>query len=74
MQNKITFLKSEAAIFKLDISIRSALNVSDPQISECCQLLTELFDMEIEPLMLKKQPEIVNTIRLDTLVALLRGF
>merc|ERR1711909_118907 len=32
-------------------------------ISKCCQLLTDVFDLEIQPLMLKKQPEIVMTIR-----------
>jgi len=62
-KNKITFLKAEAAIVDLDRSIKCALNNCNPQISKCCQLLTEMFDMEIQSLMLKKQPEIVNTMR-----------
>jgi len=62
-RKKIAFLKVEAALVDLDRSMKNALNSSNPQISKCCQLLTEVFDLDVEPLMLKKQPEIVMTIR-----------
>jgi len=62
-RKKIAFLKVEAALVDLDRAMKNALNSSNPQISKCCQLLTDLFDLEIQPLMLKKQPEIVMTIR-----------
>jgi len=62
-RNKIAFLKTEAALVDLDRAMKNALNSSNPQISKCCQLLTDVFDLEIQPLMLKKQPEIVMTIR-----------
>jgi len=60
---KLIFLKAEAALVGLDKSLKSALNNSNPQILKCCELLTEVLDMDIQPLMLKKQPHVVNTIR-----------
>jgi len=62
-RNKIAFLKLEATLVDLDRAMKSALNCSNPQISKCCQLLTDVFDLEIQALMLKKQPDIVLTIR-----------
>lgn len=62
-RNKIAWLKVEANLVDLDRGIKTALNCSNPQIPKCCQLLTEVFDLEIEPLMLKKQPDIVLTMR-----------
>eukprot|EP00092_Neocalanus_flemingeri_P004329 GFUD01004654.1.p1 GENE.GFUD01004654.1~~GFUD01004654.1.p1 ORF type:complete len:485 (+),score=184.73 GFUD01004654.1:81-1457(+) len=62
-RNKIAWLKVEASLVDLDRAIKSALNCSNPQIAKSCQLLTEVFDLEIQPLMLKKQPEIVLTMR-----------
>eukprot|EP00090_Calanus_glacialis_P002285 TRINITY_DN11706_c0_g1_i2.p1 TRINITY_DN11706_c0_g1~~TRINITY_DN11706_c0_g1_i2.p1 ORF type:complete len:459 (-),score=180.96 TRINITY_DN11706_c0_g1_i2:100-1476(-) len=62
-RNKISWLKVEATLVDLDRAMKSALNCSNPQISKCCQLLTDVFDLEIQPLMLKKQPDIVLTIR-----------
>ena len=62
-KNKITWLKTEAEILELDRNIKTTLNNSNPQINRCCELLTELLQMSLEPLHLIKQPDILLTIR-----------
>jgi len=47
----------------LDVGIKTALNSSNPQISRCVSQLDELATLEVQPLMLKKQPDIVTTVR-----------
>lgn len=62
-KNKITWLKTEAEMLEMDRSIKTTLNNSNPQINKCCELLTELLQMNLEPLHLIKQPDILMTIR-----------
>ena len=62
-RKKIAFLKTEAAVVELDRSIKTTLNNSNPQIMKCCDLLTELLQLSLEPLHLIKQPDILLTIR-----------
>jgi len=62
-RKKLGFLQTESSIVDLDRSIKTALNSSNPQMSKCCELLTELMQLSIEPLMLLKQPDIILTIR-----------
>ena len=62
-RKKLAFLRAEAAIVDLDRNIKTALNNSNPQIIKCCDLLTELLQMSLEPLMLIKQPDLLLTIR-----------
>lgn len=62
-RKKLSFLRMEAAIVDLDRNIKIALSNSNPQMNKCCDLLTELLQMAVEPLMLIKQPDILLTIR-----------
>jgi len=62
-RNKIAWLKVEFSLVDLDRGIKSALNNSNPQISKCCQLINDVIALKVEPLMLKKQPDIVLTMR-----------
>ena len=62
-RKKLAFLRSEAAIVDLDRGIKTALNNSNPQMTKCCDLLTELLQMSVDKLMLIKQPDILLTIR-----------
>merc|ERR1712029_1085236 len=62
-RKKLGFLQTESSIVDLDRSIKTALNSSNPQMTKCCELLTELMQLSIEPLMLLKQPDIILTIR-----------
>merc|ERR1719342_2013345 len=63
VRKKLGFLQTESSIVDLDRSIKTALNSSNPQMTKCCELLTELMQLSIEPLMLLKQPDIILTIR-----------
>jgi len=62
-RKKIGFLKTEATMVELDRNIKTSLNNSNPQISKCCELLTEFLQISLEPLHLIKQPDILLTIR-----------
>ena len=62
-RKKIGFLKTEASMVELDRNIKTSLNNSNPQINKCCELLTELLQLSLEPLHLIKQPDILLTIR-----------
>ena len=47
----------------LDIAIKTAVHYEHPDMCKCLDLLDELYQMPVTPLMLKKQRYIVTTIR-----------
>ena len=47
----------------LDIAVKTALHLERPAPDRCISALEELSELEVAPLMLKKQPDIVTTIR-----------
>ena len=53
----------EQRLIDLDIAIKTAVHYEHPNMPKCLELLDELYQMPITPLMLKKQPDIVTTIR-----------
>ena len=56
-------MKLEKKIVDLDIAIRSALHHEEPDMDRSISLISELQSLAIQPLMLKKLPNIVMTLR-----------
>ena len=56
-------MKMEKRIVDLDIAIRSALHHEEPDMTRSISLISELQQLAIQPLMLKKIPNIVMTLR-----------
>merc|ERR1719186_1654218 len=63
VKEKLSWLKSEQNLVDLDILIKTALRITKPEPQTCIDALEELDKMFLDPFMLKKQPEIVTTIR-----------
>ena len=57
------WMKMEKRIVDLDIAIRSALHHEEPDMARSLILISELHSLAIQPLMLKKLPNIVMTLR-----------
>ena len=47
----------------LDIKVKTSLHMERPVADQCITALDELNELSLAPLMLKKQPDIVTTIR-----------
>jgi len=62
-KEKIRWLKVEQRLIDLDIEIKTALHYQRPNMSKCLEHLDALLDLQVAPLMFKKQPDIVTTIR-----------
>jgi len=62
-KDKLRWLKIEQRLVELDIAIKTSLNLSRPSPDRCIQALEELAELYVAPLMLKKQPDIVSTIK-----------
>jgi len=62
-KEKVRWLRVEQRLIDLDIAIKTAVHYEHPNMPKCLELLDELYQMPITPLMLKKQPDIVTTIR-----------
>ena len=60
---QIRWLKVEQRLIDLDIEIKTALHYQRPNMSKCLEHLDALLDLQVAPLMFKKQPDIVTTIR-----------
>ena len=56
-------MKMEQKIVDIDIDIKMALHYQIPDMDRCITLAGELQSLAIKPLMLKKQPDIVTTVR-----------
>jgi len=62
-KNKLRWLKIEQRLVDLDIAVKTSLHLERPAPDECIKSLDELNELALTPLMLKKQPDIVTTIR-----------
>jgi len=62
-KEKLEWIKIEEKVMDLNISIKTALHVERPSPQDCITALVELGQLDIKPLMIKKQPDIVTTIR-----------
>jgi len=62
-KNKLRWLKIEQKLVDLDIAVKTALHLERPAPDRCITALDELNELAVAPLMLKKQPDIVTTIR-----------
>ncbi|XP_059093982.1 PC4 and SFRS1-interacting protein-like [Tigriopus californicus] len=62
-KEKIKWLKIEQRLVDLDLAIKQSLHYLRPEMEACLEALAELGTLSLTPLMLKKQPDIVTTIR-----------
>jgi len=62
-KNKLRWLKIEQRLVDLDIAVKTSLHLERPAPDDCINALDELNELALAPLMLKKQPDIVTTIR-----------
>nr|CAD7453611.1 unnamed protein product [Timema tahoe] len=57
------YLNTEARLMELDALIKSKLSLIKADPEKCLSYLTELGDLDVQPLMLKKHPHTVDTIK-----------
>ncbi|KAK9506856.1 hypothetical protein O3M35_008715 [Rhynocoris fuscipes] len=62
-KQKFDFLHTESQLLEIDINIKSALNLQKAHPEKCLVLLDKLSELKITPLMLKKHPDLVHTIK-----------
>ena len=62
-KTKLRWLKVEQRLVDLDIAVKTSLHLEQPVADQCITALDELNELALAPLMLKKQPDIVTTIR-----------
>jgi len=62
-QEKVRALKTEQKLADLDLQIKQSLHFQRPEMPKCLEHLNSLHTLPVTPLMLKKQPSIVTTIR-----------
>ncbi|KAK7794633.1 hypothetical protein R5R35_004429 [Gryllus longicercus] len=60
---RLKWLKSEARMVELDALIKGHLSLSKANPEHCLGLLEDMCNLTLEPLMLKKHPHIVETIK-----------
>lgn len=60
---QIRWLKVEQKLIDLDLTVKRALHFEHPDMGKCMDALDQLSSLDITALMLKKQPDIVTTIR-----------
>ena len=57
------WMKVEKRLIDIDIAIRMALHHQEPDMERCLSLIEEFKKLAIQPLMLKKLPDVVSTVR-----------
>jgi len=62
-KDRLRWLKMEQRVVELDIAVKSSLHIDKPSAERCITALEQLNELPIVPFMLKKQPDIVTTIR-----------
>ena len=60
---QVRWLKIEQRLMDLDVELKASMHYLEPNMERCIELLEELSSLSVTKLMLKKQPEIVLTIR-----------
>ncbi|KAE8749906.1 hypothetical protein FOCC_FOCC003375 [Frankliniella occidentalis] len=62
-RGKLRWLKQEARLLELDALIRSSLGLAEADARRCLELMEQMLIVPIDPLMLKKHPNIVETVK-----------
>uniref|UniRef100_T1IXA1 PWWP domain-containing protein n=1 Tax=Strigamia maritima TaxID=126957 RepID=T1IXA1_STRMM len=62
-KEKIRFLQVEVKLSEIDAALKESLNMSNPNHDRCIQVLSELDVLPVTAVMLKKNPDIVRTIK-----------
>ncbi|KAL0107954.1 hypothetical protein PUN28_014897 [Cardiocondyla obscurior] len=60
---KLRWLRIEAQLLQLDAQIKSNLGLDRANTDKCLQAMDEILALSIDPLMLKKHPHIVETVK-----------
>ncbi|XP_076636163.1 JIL-1 anchoring and stabilizing protein isoform X2 [Colletes latitarsis] len=61
--NKLRWLRIEAQLLQLDANIKSNLGLDRANPDVCLQAMDDMLSLTIDPLMLKKHPHIVETVK-----------
>lgn len=61
--NKLRWLRIEAQLLHLDAQIKSNLGLDRANPDKCLQAMDDMLSLPIDPLMLKKHPRIVETVK-----------
>ncbi|XP_050482187.1 PC4 and SFRS1-interacting protein isoform X1 [Bombus huntii] len=61
--NKLRWLRIEAQLLQLDAQIKSNLGLDRAYPDKCLQAMDDMLSLSIDPLMLKKHPHIVGTVK-----------
>lgn len=62
-KEKLSYLKAETQLLDLDVRIKTSLGLKHAVPEACLNTLDELLELKLNPLMLKKHPEVVETIK-----------
>ncbi|KAL2712572.1 PC4 and SFRS1-interacting protein isoform X3 [Vespula squamosa] len=60
---KLRWLRIEAQLLQLDAQIKSNLGLDRANTDKCLEAMDEILSLSIDPLMLKKHPHIVETVK-----------
>ncbi|XP_014478661.1 PREDICTED: PC4 and SFRS1-interacting protein isoform X2 [Dinoponera quadriceps] len=60
---KLRWLRIEAQLLQLDAQIKSSLGLDRANADKCLQAMDDILALSIDPLMLKKHPHIVETVK-----------
>lgn len=60
---KLAYLQAETQLLDLDVRIKTSLGLKHADPEACLNTLDELLELKLNPLMLKKHPEVVETIK-----------
>lgn len=60
---KLRWLRIEAQLLQLDAQIKSSLGLDRANTDKCLQAMDDMLALPIDPLMLKKHPHIVETVK-----------
>ncbi|XP_029033919.1 PC4 and SFRS1-interacting protein isoform X1 [Osmia bicornis bicornis] len=61
--NKLRWLRIESQLLQLDAQIKSNLGLDRANPDKCLQAMDDMLSLPIDPLMLKKHPHIVETVK-----------
>ncbi|XP_015114531.1 PC4 and SFRS1-interacting protein isoform X2 [Diachasma alloeum] len=62
-KSKLKWLRMENQLLQLDAQIKSNLGLDRANTDECLEAMEEMLGLSIEPLMLKKHPHVVETVK-----------
>lgn len=62
-KEKLEYLKIEAQLLDIDVRIKSSLSLKLADPDSCLKYMDELLNIQINPLMIKKHPEVVDTVK-----------